>query len=77
MVEEVREQAKAEAHSSLASETKRILGEKRRMAKDLSFQTQARPPSPSLCSGCTRPQGRADGAFIGTNTGQPNSNLRA
>lgn len=40
MIEDVRRQAKIEAHSSLGGETKRIAGENKRLAKELRFQMQ-------------------------------------
>lgn len=40
MIEDVRRQAKIEAHSSLGGETKRIVGENKRLAKELRFQMQ-------------------------------------
>ncbi|CAM9750128.1 unnamed protein product, partial [Hapterophycus canaliculatus] len=39
-IEDVRRQAKVEAHSSLGGETKRIVGENKRLAKELRFQMQ-------------------------------------
>ncbi|CAM9838370.1 unnamed protein product [Ectocarpus fasciculatus] len=40
VIEDVRRQAKIEAHSSLGGETKRIAGENKRLAKELRFQMQ-------------------------------------
>lgn len=40
MIEDVKRQAQIEAHSSLGGETKRIVGENKRMAKELRFQMQ-------------------------------------
>eukprot|EP00903_Cladosiphon_okamuranus_P009004 g8613.t1 len=40
VIEDVRRQAKIEAHSSLGGETKRIVGENKRLAKELRFQMQ-------------------------------------
>eukprot|EP00904_Undaria_pinnatifida_P006154 jgi/Undpi1/2669/HiC_scaffold_13.g06047.m1 len=40
VIEEAKRQAKIEAHSNLSSETKRIAGDNKRMAKELRFQMQ-------------------------------------
>lgn len=40
VIEDVKRQAKIEAHSSLGGETKRIAGDNKRMAKELRFQMQ-------------------------------------
>lgn len=40
VIEDVKRQAKIEAHSSLGGETKRIAGENKRMVKELRFQMQ-------------------------------------
>lgn len=40
VIEEAKRQAKLEAHSNLSSETKRIAGDNKRMAKELRFQMQ-------------------------------------